>query len=201
MDMGPKDIARIIGVVIVVAIFAYLYLDKRNRLQRKLDGRDRAAVFARQAETMKTHVGFMGEIMAQYLGLFKNGAVLGVREVYDAMAPLYTKMEAAADDAEYIEELFDADILKLAGECQRYYNDFGFHSSYFDVMGFFDANPAVYENDKDASLYQAFMQPVDGARYIEFTPDKYAKLETLAADFENKSQKLLARLECQMSRQ
>lgn len=193
--MGPKDIARIIGAVIVIAIFAYLYFDKRHRLQRKLDGRDRAAVFAQQAETMKAHVGFMGEIMTQYLALFKNGAVLNAREVYNTMSPLYAKMEAAAEKAEYIEELFDADTLKLAGECQRYYNDFGFRSGYFDVMGFFGTNPAIYENDKDASLYQAFMQTPDDTQHIELEPDKYAKIEALLADFELKRQKLQSRLD------
>lgn len=196
MDFGPKDIARAVGLVVVIAIFVYLYYDRRNTLKRKLAGRDRGQVLNEQIVVIKRQMDAMQEIMGTYLALFQNGRECALNDVHEVLAPLYAELEKVADNTELIEELFDDDTLKLAGSCQRLYNDFGFRSYFFDMLGAFGTNPAPPHAEKTAkSAYQAFAQMFDPAETVVLKPEKYAGLEKMAADFGDAKQRLFARLD------
>lgn len=200
MDFGPKDIARAVGVVVVIAIFVYLYYDRRNTLKRKLDGRDQNEVLGQQVSVIKRQMDAMENVMRTYLALFADGRECGIGELYETLEPPYTAMADVAENTELIEELFDADILKMAGSCQSFFNDFGFQSYFFDMLGAFGADPAPSYAEKAVKpAYQAFARTFETEETVALKPEKYAKLMVLADDFADTKQRLFVRLEQKVS--
>lgn len=201
MDFGLKDIARAVGVLVVIAIFVYLYYDRRNTLRRKLDGRSYHQVLNEQVVIIKRQMNAMEQIMRAYLAMFENGGECGVGELYKVLEPPYTKMADVAENTELIEELFDDEILKAAGSCQNIFNDFGFQSYFFDMLGAFGANPAPpYAEKAVKPAYQAFAHTFDAAETVALKPEKYVKLVKLVDDFVQTKQRLFVRLDHKLAR-
>lgn len=196
MDLSPKDIGRIIGAVVLVAIMVYLFYDRKKTLSHKLNGRERRDVLPEQISMMKSQVEAMRAVMGTYLDMFRNEAACSPRELYKALSSVYNQMDAAAEAGDFIDELFDEDTLKLAGNCQSIFNDFGFQSNFYDIMGLFSEQFAPpFVSNAVKSAYRAFTHELEPDVKLQFTPEKFAKLEKLMTVFEKAREKLLARLE------
>lgn len=195
MDFGLKDIARVVSVAVVVAIFIYLYYERRNALKRKLNGRDYNTVLREQAGGIMDQTNSMEQLMHMYLSVFANGGECRLEKLYKTLEPLYADMARVAEKAELIEELFDNDILKMTGNCQSIFNDFGFQSYFFDMLEAFGAEPAPpYAEKTLKSAYHAFTKTFDATETVSLQPEKYAKLMELADAFGEAKQRLFAGL-------
>lgn len=200
MDFGLKDIARVVSVAVVLAIFIYLYYERRNTLKHKLNGRDYNTVLREQADGIMNQTNSMEQLMHMYLSVFANGGESRLDELYKTLEPLYADMVRIAEKAELIEELFDAEILKMTGNCQGLFNEFGFQSYFFDMLEAFGADPAPpYAEKAVKPAYHAFAKTFDATETVTLQPEKYAKLMELVGAFGDAKQRLFAGLEQKLS--
>lgn len=200
MDFGLKDIARAVSVVVVIAIFVYLYYERRNTLKRKLNGRDYNQVLHEQARGIMDQTDSMERLMHMYMSVFANGGECRLEELYKTLEPLYAEMAQIADKAELIEELFGDNIMKSVGNCQSIFNDFGFQSYFFDMLEAFGADPAPpYAEKAVKPAYQAFANAFEATETVALQPEKYAKLMELTAAFGEAKQQLFISLEQKLS--
>lgn len=188
MELDAKNIARAIAVIVVIAIFVYLYYDRRNVLKQKLKGRDYLTVLGEQTALLISQLDYMQAIINTHLNLLQNGVKRGFEEIHVKLAPIYSAMERELDASEEISEIFPEDAMKLLGQCKSMFSDLGFKSRFFDVMeAFGDESLPFAEGEKP--LHKAFMQTSDD--FLQFGAAELESLAQKAREFEEARQRLV----------
>lgn len=190
MELGPKNIVRIIGIVVLIAIVAFLHYDRKKTLQCKLNGREYGSVLSEQVAFIKHQTTAMGATMRMCLDMFKSGAAQNAEAFYKAVAPIYDGIGEAKEAEGFVNELFSGNVLKLARDCQHIFNDFAFQSGLYDFM-----DAAADRADVVGVIEHPPAYDCAETGFARFTPEKYAMLETMSNNFENTRIKLFALLD------